>query len=269
VPVIQSATARDTTISLTWSSPDDTGGAPIESYVAQLQSADDSTQATVTSTSHTFSSLTNGTTYRVRVAATNSAGQGTWSTWSDDIMPLGPAAAPRDLAATAGDASARITWQAPEQTGGSPVQGYVVEVRQGSSVQELVVADTSTTLIGLRNGATYAIRVVTTTDYGTGTWSVPVSVTPRASPVSAPTQVRATVTKRTVRVTWAKPASGDPLRYIVSASINGKPTRRVDTTSTMRSTFSVPARTTSLVISVSAIDRFGRGPASDPIQARG
>lgn len=267
-PRIDSATAANTTVSLAWTSPDDTGGAPIEAYVIELDSADDSAQATVSATSYTFSALVNGTAYRARVAAVNSAGQGDWSAWTGDLVPLGPAEAPQGLAATAGDASATITWQAPTQTGGSEVSGYVVEVRTGSSVQELVVADTSTTLVGLRNATAYAVRVAATTGYGTGTWSAPVSVTPRATTVSAPLNVRATVTKRTVRVTWAKPATGTALRYVVSASINGKPARRVDTTMTTRATFTVPARTTSLLISVKAFDRYGPGPSSDAVQAR-
>jgi hypothetical protein len=53
----------------------------------------------------------------------------------------------------------------------------------------------------------------------------------------------------------------------VSASINGNAPRRIET-STTRATFTVPARTTSVVVSVAAVDRYGRGPASDPVRPR-
>ena len=267
LPVISSASSADAAVTVAWAAPDDTGGADVTSYAVHLQGADLSTETTVTQTTHTFIPLTNGEAYRVRVAAVNSAGQGEWSAWTDDLIPLGPASPPESVAAAAGDRSAALTWQPPLQTGGSEVMGYTVEVQQGTSVQELAVDDTGTTLVGLVNGMAYAVRVAAVTDVGLGAWSPSLIVIPRAAPVSAPTNVRATLVKRTVRVTWSKPAAGAPLRYVVSASINGNAPRRIET-STTRATFTVPARTTSVVVSVAAVDRYGRGPASDPVRPR-
>jgi serine protease len=273
-PEIGTALAGDGTIAMTWNTPDDTGGAPVDAYIVELisvdgtDSVDDSAQVSITAMAYVFTDLVNGTSYRVRVSAVNRAGQGAWSDWSPKVVPLGPAGAPRNLMTTAGDSSATLAWTPPDQTGGSPVQGYRVEVRQGTSVQDLAVTATSTSLVGLRNGTTYSLRVAAATAYGTGAWSDAVWVRPRATPVTAPTQVRASISKGTVRVTWSRPATGDPLRYVVSASINGRPAKRVDVTNATLSIFRVPPRSASVTVSVSAVDRYGRGPASKPVQPR-
>ena len=65
----------------TWRVPSDDGGADVSGYhvfwkaaTADWSSADDVSQTTSTSTSHTITDLTNGTLYHVRVSAINSAG---------------------------------------------------------------------------------------------------------------------------------------------------------------------------------------------------
>ena len=69
-------------LTVTWDAPDD-GGSAITGYTVQwksgTQSYDTTRQATVTTTTHTIPSLTNDTTYTLRVKATNAFGDSDWT----------------------------------------------------------------------------------------------------------------------------------------------------------------------------------------------
>ena len=106
------------------------------------------------------------------------------------------------------------------------------------------------------------------TGFGLGTWSLPVSAKPRVERVTAPRNVNAIRTPRAVTVTWQAPAVGVPLRYVVLASINGKPFRLVRTTTTTRSTFGVKATVRTVRVQVLAVDTYGQGPRTSPIRPR-
>ena len=69
-------------LTVTWDAPND-GGSAITGYTVQwksgTQSYNTSRQATVTTTTHTIPSLTNDTTYTLRVKATNANGDSGWT----------------------------------------------------------------------------------------------------------------------------------------------------------------------------------------------
>ena len=69
-------------LTVTWDAPDD-GGSAITGYTVQWKSGSESysmsRQATVTTTTHTIPSLTNDTTYTLRVKATNANGDSGWT----------------------------------------------------------------------------------------------------------------------------------------------------------------------------------------------
>jgi hypothetical protein len=68
---------------------------------------------------------------------------------------------------------------------------------------------------------------------------------------------------RKVTVTWIAPAVGEPTRYVVAASLNGKSYRIQKSTRTTRVTLSMSKRTQTIAVRVTAIDSYGRGPWSD------
>ena len=77
------ATGGNQQVALTWTAPARTGGASITDYIVQFQLSTDNgsnwttfSDGTSTTASATVTGLTNGTSYRVRVAAVNSAGTG-------------------------------------------------------------------------------------------------------------------------------------------------------------------------------------------------
>jgi hypothetical protein len=154
---------------------------------------------------------------------------------------------------------------APAEDGGAPVNAYVVEVSARGATQELTVDDTSTVLVGLTNGVSYAVRVAAETDFGVGAWSTTVTFTPRAAPVSAPVGVTAERSGRRLVVTWSAPRVGNPTRYVIAASTNGAGYQVKRSTTSTRVTMSLSKRTTSIAVRVLAMDSYGRGPWSESL----
>ena len=99
------------------------------------------------------------------------------------------------MSATAGNASAQVSWTAPSN-GGSPITSYTVTPFIGSTAQTPMTVSgnppaTSTTVTGLTNGTAYTFTVTATNAIGTGPASAPSSpVTPTAPTApAAPTGV--------------------------------------------------------------------------------
>jgi len=70
-----------------------------------------------------------------------------------------PASAPIDVAATAGDASADVTWQAPVSSGSFPVTNYQAVVSPGGQTCLVTSPALSCTITSLTNGTTYTAVV--------------------------------------------------------------------------------------------------------------
>ncbi len=100
-------------------------------------------------------------------------------------VPAGAPAAPTGVTATAGDASAQVSWSPPPRDGGSAITGYRITPYAGADAQSpLLVAESTTTrsVSGLTNGTSYTFRVAAVNAAGTGPDSAPsLPVTPVAS----------------------------------------------------------------------------------------
>ena len=201
-------------------------------YVVQWKSGDeqydaDSRQASTSDLSwNTPVGLTKGTVYTFRVAAVNSAGQGEFSTEAS----LAPGTTPGrvgNLAATAGNKSLAISWEAPEDDGGTAITGYTVIWRagRGEDMETEIGATTSHTITGLTNGTAYRVQVRATNGAGTGdaaTLNPSATTTPKPVAPELPASIAFDLNDTGTAVTprWTAPADngGRQIRGYVTRS---------------------------------------------------
>jgi hypothetical protein len=111
----------------------------------------------------------------------------------------------------AGSGALAVAWTAPASTGGSPITGYLVEVRTSPSgtwttFTTTGAAATSTTVTGLTDGTAYDVRISAVNAAGTGTATTIVAATPGTVP-GAPTGLTATPGNGQLALSWTAPGS--------------------------------------------------------------
>ena len=130
----------------------------------------------------TVNGLTNGTSYTFSVYATNSAGNGSFSTASSAVTPFTVPNAPTGVSATPGNGTATVSFTAPLFNGGSVISLYtavstpdgVTGTSNGSSI----------TVSGLTNGTSYTFSVYATNTAGNGSSSTASSAVTPVAPVT-------------------------------------------------------------------------------------
>ena len=137
---------------VSWTAPADDGGTPITGYTV-TSSGGQTASAGAGATSATVSGLTNGTAYTFTVTATNAVGTSVASAPSAPVTPRTVPDAPTGVSASAGNASATVTWIAPFD-GGSALTGYTVTSSGGQTVT-VGAGATSAAVSGLTNGTSY------------------------------------------------------------------------------------------------------------------
>jgi hypothetical protein len=178
---------------------------------------------------------------------------------SGTTSPSAPGA-PTGVSATAGVASAVVSFAAPNANG-SPITGYTVTSNPGN----VSAAGTGSpmTVPGLTNGTAYNFTVTATNAIGTSAASAPSNpVTPRTTP-SAPTAVVATAGDGTASVAFSAPTSNGGAA-ITSYTVTATP--GTATGSGVASPITVTGLTngTSYTFIVTATNAAGTGPASAP-----
>ena len=278
-PTAVTAAAGNASAQVSWTAPAN-GGSAITSYtVTPFIGTTAQTPTTVTgtppATSTTVSGLTNGTAYTFTVTATNAVGTGPASAASNSITPTAPTApaAPTGVTATAGNASAQVSWTAPAN-GGSAITSYTVTPFIGTTAQTPTTVTgtppaTSTTVTGLTNGTAYTFTVTATNAIGTGPASAPSSaVTPIGlTAPGAPAIVAAMAANASAQVSWTAPSDGGSAitSYTVTPFIGTTaqtPTTVTGTPPATSTTVTGLTNGTAYTFTVSATNAIGTGPAS-------
>ncbi len=279
-PTAVSATAGNASAAVSFTAPASTGGSPVTGYTV---TATDSTtpgnggqSASGTTSPIRVPGLTNGDSYTFTVRATNAAGSSTASSPSNAVTPRTVPGAPTAVGATAGNASAAVSFTAPASTGGSPVTGYTVTATDsttpGNGGQTASGTTSPITVPGLTNGDSYTFTVRATNAAGSSTASSPSNaVTPRTVP-GAPTAVGATAGNASAAVSFTAPAStgGSPITsYTVTATDSTTPGNGGQSASGTTSPITVPGLTNgdSYTFTVRATNAAGSSTPSSPSNA--
>ena len=275
-PTNLSATPGNLQVMLSWTQP--SGGAALTHYEYELDSSEIWISTGGKAPSSTVTALTNGQSYTFRVRAVNSAGASTAS-GSQSATPTTTAPdAPESLSFTRGDQQVTLRWRAPPNDGGDPITHYEYE-QDGSGIWiSTGSTDTSHTVMGLNNGQTYMFRVRAVNALGNGA-VVTLEATPspssgrggggpRQTVPSAPRNLLAEGGDGQVKLTWDAPArdGGSEIRDY-QYRIDGKG-RWISIGSTQTThTLTGLVNGTAYVFEVRAVNRIGRGRASNQAEA--
>ena len=190
-------TPGDQQVTLRWRAPTNDGGSEITRYEYEQDRSGTWISTGGTATSHTVTGLNNGQTYTFRVRAVNALGNGAVVMLEATPSPstgggggggdVGPRqtwpGAPENLLAEGGDGQVKLTWEAPEDDGGSEITDYQYRINGRNPWTAIGSTQTTHTLTGLVNGTAYVFEVRAMNRIGRGRASNRAKATPEAPEV--------------------------------------------------------------------------------------
>jgi fibronectin type 3 domain-containing protein len=264
-PIAVAASAGDGRATVTWSPPANDGGTLVTAYTVTSWPGGATVQ-TAGATTATVAGLNNGTSYTFTVTAANAVGTGPASAPSSAATPATAPSAPQAITATAGDASATLTWSAPSSNGGAAITSYTVTASPGGMTA--VVSGTTATVTGLTNGTSYTFVVTATNWAGTGPASSPSAALIPARLPAAPTGAGAMAGNGQAVVTWTAPAY-DALAPVTGYTVTAMPGGATSVVTAPATSLAVFGLTNgvSYTFTVTATNRIGISAASSPSAA--
>ena len=239
-PMVAATTNTSGSLDVSWTAPAD-NNSPIFDYEIQHREMGASTWMHTTnlgtSTSRTFTGLTDGTMYEFQVRARSAVGWSAYSMSTTGTPTASPALpdAPAMPTVTAGSArgSLDVSWVEPADNG-SAIIDYGLQYRvQGASnwtVMTAAVPGTSTTLSGMPDNTTYEVQVRARNVNGSSPWSPSGEGATAAAPAvpdapAMPTVTATANTRGSLDVMWVAPADNGStiMDYSLQYRVKGTP----------------------------------------------
>ncbi len=216
--------------------PGTTGGSTISNYEFSTNGGTGWTTRSPASTSSpiVITSLTNGTTYDVKIRAVNAAGSGTASSMVQGTPRTTPGA-PNINTITPGNQQLQVAFTAPASNGGSSITDYEYSTDNGSNFKSSGTTSSPYTITtesgsssSLTNGVQYSIVFRAVNAAGAGTSSTMVTGTPASGCTAPSTQASglgtSSVTDVSATVSWTR-GNGDNVLVLVKSgsAVNSSP----------------------------------------------
>jgi hypothetical protein len=270
-PLGLTLTTGDGTVHLAWSPPATTRGGQLLGYHVWRGDGLETVRPLKllgNVTSWTDEGVTVGERYYYQVVAFNERGNGTASE-AREVTVTSPPGAPVSLTATAGPGRVDLAWEAPSQTGGAPLLGFLV--LRGLPVGSMIVIRTmlpgelSHTDSDVVNGTTYLYGVRAFTMVNESALAGPLSATPYGPP-GAPAGLEASPGDGQVLLEWSPPVNdgGRPLTgyRVYAGPSTGGLTLRSSTMVVTSHYLSGLANGEEVLLAVAAVNEMGEGPMS-------
>ena len=206
-PTVNSVVAMNSSVQVTFTAPYN-GGEAITSYSYTLNNG---TAVSVGLVNNPFiiNGLTNGTSYAVKMLATNATGTSSASSSAVSATPLTLPGAPTIGTITVGNQQASVAFTAPASNGGSAITQYKYRLDNGSYVT-LPGLSSPFTITGLTNGTSYGLVMTTVNAAGESVASSSVSFTPAIGP-STPVIQSITASNQSISVSFTANNGGSEL----------------------------------------------------------
>jgi len=272
-PAITSIAPSSGTLAVSFAPPASNGGSAITNY--QYSTNGGTTWVTrspaATTSPLPITSLTNGSTYSIKLRAINSVGVGESSSTTIATACTSPSA-PAISSINRGNTILGVNFTAPVTTGGCPVVNYQYSTNGGATwiTRSPVATTTPLTITGLTNGTSYWVRLRGVNAAGAGIASAAVNRSPTTTVPESPAISSVVPSNGALTVNFTAPTdNGGATITNYSYSTNGGTTWITRAPASAASPITISGLTNGVqyTIAIRAVNSVGNGVSSAPVVA--